>query len=503
MQQNNDLTLTEDLCKINVTYLCNFDLISPFEERIDLNRVQNNISPYVVGSYLVGSNEVRDNRKPVYLDIFREKMYEKRIREHIRLSQNALMIEFPKILCKGLALDAEEILPSAESIEITLVFTLNKMGVGTAQFWLRSNHYLNLDIGLKLREFKKLSTEVDFSIGDDASCLIIRPSKFKLEALLKTYLVLIYRCINSTQHKLNKEEINSSNLEGLYNSAIEELKKEFKPYNQILPYVIFHIDYKLCDPKLKVQEMREFITQTHKRQFRALITGDVNWKMKSDHIVDKLFKKCEHSTRNTTIWIATSEGSLKAYSVDFETELLESQILIVFEMERVLTMKYFLYKINYNLNEFAATPLGKLKIRNLHKLRDAEMRRLDEYYNLDISHKDTTTQRMEAFKTMLHIDQYYNTTMNKFSTLNQFLDNYYQRISNNRSLYIASIFGAYAIGNLVFLAICRFDDLQVKTLLKDKPIMQHSFLFEILLTIVFMLIPLILVFSYVRSKGKY
>jgi len=193
------------------------------------------------------------------------------------------------------------------------------------------------------------------------------------------------------------------------------------------------------------EDMRKVITN-HTREIRGILTGDLNWKMKKKSIYEKILDN-DCSSRDSSIWLMASRGTFKVISNQFGTPTERSNVLAVFELEILLTLKFALNRINYNLSTVSEQ---KWDISILSELRDDVIRKIDKFYNINISHKDTTIARMEKGKNILNINYIYKATMNKFHSLDRRLDSLYQASSHRQKIWLTALLGVFGVGSLIF-----------------------------------------------------
>jgi hypothetical protein len=221
----------------------------------------------------------------------------------------------------------------------------------------------------------------------------------------------------------------------------------------IASYPIFHFDF-TTNESANVDFIIKII-DIKKKIIRALATGDINWDKKKPEIVNEFLRVSNYTTRDSIQWFTHSEGSVKIYSNELETSLLTSKVLITFELELMLTMKHYIYKIIRNLNHFSHLMQKKFPLRTVSKFRDREMRRLDEFYNLDFIQKDTTANRIDRFKKMLNIDDVLQIAIKKIDSLNFYMNAEFQNSSALRQVALSVIFGTFTSGSLFYNIITK------------------------------------------------
>jgi hypothetical protein len=183
----------------------------------------------------------------------------------------------------------------------------------------------------------------------------------------------------------------------------------------------------------------------NQREFRAFISKDINWEVKRNDMVELSLKKAECTTRDSILWYVASQGGIKAYCEELETDIYTSMVLASFEIELLLCMRYFLEKINYSLNEATFEKTNPQMLARIHK---KNIERLDSFFSLATCTKDTTASRLERLKDAFGITHLSNTTAEKIKALSELVTTYHnERIQKYQTL-LTVLFGVFGVGSI-------------------------------------------------------
>lgn len=430
------------------------------------------------GYYLVE----KDNDPPancVYLMNY-QNHYRKRIKSVFRQRREIVIFELKDIGIKNLTCNAT--LLSSDIIMMKVILTINRIGIGSLSYWLELPSTDAVELCKALREPHNLKANVEASFISYKDPLSIH----ELMQLI-TCLVLI---------RVRPEWLFMFDIPELLSSkkcAIADLHKQM--YDKILPTAYRELDtypVYFFSPNLPIAEFLQLKTK-YGREIRGILTGDANWEYKKDATVEKQLKDYEVGTRDSTIWLVDADGTVKVISEKFETPTLESKVLPVFELELLLALKVFLYKVNWTLQNATAK---NLSLQSISTLREQMTRDLFEFYNLDISQKDTTRYRIELCKKVLGIDYLHDITIRKFDAITQRLSVQYQRRSVAVQILLTEIFGALGAGLLAYSVISEYADRYYDPQLTPLP----KFNLIVLATVFFIFATFLLIYLVFREK---
>jgi hypothetical protein len=443
--------LTE-LGGLSLSYIFTFDLGS--DEKLSLveQKTLNRLNAFALGFYVVGSWVSRDqlSRVPDFLESYRSEMYERRFKPTMLSQRRTVILQLPPIELLGLTHLYTELIPANRVLTLNCTSTLNEMGVGSIVFWLdlENSFKFRLEQLIAFRDISNLSTQVDWRVAPDINIRL--NGSYSLMDIARLVIILLHSATSSrVKLKEVKQKLDSDEtLLKVHSEICSKWHGTLKASSEIESYPIFHLNLAQMQNGDK-KFLHEFVLR-HKAELRGIITGDLNWDKKVQSIVDRFWEDYSFSSRETICWITHPNGSMKIYSSELETPLLSSKLLITFELEIMLTMKQFIYRIIRNLNFFSASSKNKYPLKSLAKLREEEMRRLDDYYNLDILQHDTTINRLDKFRRMFRIDDLLQIALKKFEGLNIYMATEFQNAEAERQLVLTIVFGVFGTGLFVF-----------------------------------------------------
>ena len=437
---------------LSMSYIFTFDLGSEEKIRLADEAILGKLGSFISGSYVVGKDEIRkySQHDVKYIESYHDDMYKARYKQSILPERNLLLLQFPPLELSGLSYNRLELVKEKKLLKLDCTSSLNAMGVGSLVFWLDLEDAGEFDFEeLKsLRDVRALRTNIDWRQGPNKKFRL--NGNFSLLDLARFMIICLFTTIYPNldteviKHKIENDE----NIDDLYDYVCQKCSGLLKLSQDIQSYPIYHINFMNFE-QADSKYLQEFVN-ANKAKLRGIITGDLNWDKKKAAVVDQFFSTSNFSTRESIYWITHPNGSMKAYSRDLETSILTSKILVTFELEIIVTMKYFIYKIIRNLNDFSNVTHNTYPLRAIAKLRDREMRRLDEFYNMDFLQKDTTVARLDKFKKMFMIDETLDIAVKKFESLNTYMATEFEDASSRRQLALTVIFGVLGTGSLIF-----------------------------------------------------
>lgn len=383
------------------------------------------------------------------LKIYKDEMYDKRFRRELIHSLQTLVVEFEPVTANGLSHNHDVILSPNVTVKLKASATLHRMGVGSLVIWIEpsTHNSYSMETVMKLRDASGVRTGIDWRIGKPQALRL--NGNYAISDIARFLIINLFLAIykKSVEHTSARIQ-NGDPLNDIHTELCKTIPGEITVSSHLDVYPIYHVDYK-SSQSLNATAVSQLVEQ-RKAEFRGLITGDLNWDKKKPKMCEDLLNECDYTTRDSIRWYTHQNGSLKIYSADLETDIDVSKALIVFELEFVVTMRHFAYSILRNLDRITDQEVGHLPIKKLAKLRDREMRRLDEFYNLDFLQKDTTLARLEKYKGQFRINNLFHIAMQKFESLNLFLSTQYQEAGFNRTLLLSIVFGVFATGQLIW-----------------------------------------------------
>lgn len=384
-----------------------------------------------------------------YLPVYRTEMFERRFKKEFLVQRHALLLELAPLELRGL-IPPTGTRPSPNAIfKLTPVITLNEIGAGALSLWLE----LGEDHQLKLSDF------FGYQSPEDVRCIIDQSLNQPYNGGLRgtvsigeiaRYLIAIVQAgylWQFTRQSLLSTERNTDT-DTLQASVCKKLRSEFPVTSETFWYPIFH--WHLTDERIGNAPAFQAFTEKSMRALRGLITSDQNWGKKRDDVVQEFAKDHSFTTRESIVWLTHADGSIKVYSPFIETPVLTSEVLIVFELETILVLKHFLYKV-INVIQYLQSKRGvKLSLTQISKLREQEIRRVDQYFNVDLLRKDTTAHRLREFRRLLNVDEIFHVAERKLAGLDNFISSQFQKSLSVRQLVLTIVFGGFAAGQVAF-----------------------------------------------------
>ncbi len=434
---------------INIEYasLSSFDIGDLEHIEITASTFIDKFRPYAKGAYIVSKGDLISWRESDirYLPLY-QKLFDARIKKQFRRYRESVIIEFEDISCNGLSYKDETIIGNTEWF-IQVIYVINKIGVGSLSMIFSVPSDDIITTSYNLRDTENLRTHVNFPFFN---------AEISILNLLRLYQTTILNIMYS-----NSDDIQSSmqttlmnheeNIDKLHENICELFQNDGDIYRETSEYPIFFMMTDILTSGL--QDWK--ISNAH--YIRAVVTGDKNWKRKKDKIVKSQISQGDQSSADSVVWIINDDGTIKIYSSDFETDLQLSKVMVLFEMEILLTVKFFLHKINYFL---AQDTYHDMTTISCAELKNQAIKDLDLYYNIDISHKDTTRIRIEKCKEILHINYLYDISLAKLEALSSKLSSEYQHEIIRRELLLIIFFGVFSIGSLSFSILSWYYDLE-------------------------------------------
>jgi hypothetical protein len=432
---------------ISLTYLFTFDLGSLESVQLTNDKILDIFSSFTSSSYVISDNEIRyyNTLAQSTLETYKSEMYERRFKNSVLPQRASIMLQLPVQNLAGILHPDADLVPTDHLVKVEFTCTLNAIGVGFLAMWihLEREGTFTFDQLYSLRDSQMLSASVDWRMGPGDGIRLL--GRYCFVDLAKFVIIAIYCALSKSLSTVRiSQQLGREPLEKVHAKVCEQVKA----FKGIDHYLVFHVNLTEAE-KYSSEIVSEFV-KSNAALLRGLVTADANWSKKKPELVNAFVDSCSFSTRSTIFWLTHPNGSIKIYASDLETPLLISKILIVFELELVLTMRFCLHKLISNLNALSSHSRNFLPIRRLTKLRDQELRRLDDYYNLDILQKDTTENRLSKFQKMLKIDDILQIADRKFNSVNSYMMTEYQNASAQRQFALTIIFGIFGAGTLTF-----------------------------------------------------
>lgn len=392
---------------------------------------------------------IRGSDAPHIIQAYRDDMYAVRFKRAALSQRKTTILQLPRQSSVGLSGGASQVVRADEELPVEICCTLNEMGVGSLVIWLEFIPEIMFDLEtlVLLRNPRLTTTQVDWTIGKTAKRYRLTGRR-SIEELARFVVICLFcqlslgRWVDSIRRRIDSEP-----LAELHEALCRRTASPLQPSSRMESYPCFFSDLK--NSKASNDEIAAWARQ-HAPEIRGLLTGDRNWARKRATLAEEFLKTQSFSTRDSILWYTHPATSLKIYSSQMDTSILTSKVLLVFEVEYLLLMKQFAYRVIRNLSSLAAKRRGSIPLRQVARLRDQEMRRLDEYYNLDVLQKDTTVNRLKQFHDMFRVGEVVAIATHKLESVNVFLNTEFQGASIRRTLALSIIFGVLGAGKLLF-----------------------------------------------------
>ncbi len=392
-----------------------------------------------MGAYIIQKDRLISfhGEKCTYLEQYLNH-YSTRVKLNSRHQRGSIILELKNVRAVGLFYGDKEIVGADKSFNVKLIVTLNKFGVSTITYWVNVNSRDVVETSFMLRQPDKIRSkfEIDF-IGFSGNL------SFRDLTLLIAMLVLL-RVYPHQYPKLNVVNILSQNLETvetLFHRMCLLIPSHYAVLTEPDSYPVFYLE-----PDLTTERVTRVIESVG-REIRAVFTGDLNWKHKKMQVVRNHLAASSVATRESAPWFVDSDGTLLLLSSTFESDRHWGRVLPIFELEILMTLKHYLTKILFLLN---TVPTDSSSMYELAQLKETTHLNLEEFYNVDISSKDTTRKRMEACKQILGITRLLNVVEARFEIVSSRITARYQRTNARTQALLTLIFGTFGAGALSY-----------------------------------------------------
>jgi hypothetical protein len=391
---------------------------------------------------------IDSQQAPNLLQIYRDEMYRRRIAAFARTQRFGQMYQLEPIPLMGLSKSNVDLLAPTEKIIAIPIVSVTNLGVACIQFWLQlpKRWYVSDIIPFNDPTLLVVST-VDYELTLKNTRWSLRRhniSILDIMCFIATQLLCELGAIKVSEDVRRNEVSNWQ--EVLRKASHKSSDKDFDlPHLEYIEtYPLFNLDFHGNAQSVSCDELNS-VLQTNPKEFRALITGDNNWRVKKQDMVDESLNKAACSTRDSILWYVAPQGSVKAYCDDLETNLHTSMVLASFEIELLLCMRYFLEKINYSLNEVTFEKTSPQLLARIHR---QNIERLDSFFSLATCIKDTTARRLEQLKDAFGITQLSNTTADKINALSELVSAYHDERTQQYQTILTVLFGVFGVGSI-------------------------------------------------------
>lgn len=384
---------------------------------------------------LIKSKDASAREKPVYIPMY-QKNVQRRIRPLFRQFRDTLLIELKSIPLEKLTIANNHVL-SATGMKLQSLLSLQKIGVGSVSIWVEGLDLTDEDQLIQIRDPRLLSVVMAAGDYDRTKWPVM---DFVRYLILLSHQALAGQEVDHTRTE-NHHSIKSDNrLDNFLTSIIPKYADTSGGVKvEIDNHPFFMLQYDLSSDELQ-RKFRE-----HPHDIRLPLCGDRNWKLKNDSIVKDTITKANVSSRDSILWIANPEGTVKFWSSELETPIQESMTATLLETDIVLTMRYFLQTIGLLAFRLSSVNLSPTK---LSKIRQKLFIDIDKYCNINVSHKDTTRRRLESLKSRFQVDEMYEGLVARLDLVSTKLSTAHSASVERQQLLLTLVFaffGAFTV----------------------------------------------------------
>lgn len=363
----------------------------------------------------------------------------RRIRPLYRLIRDSIAIELAPISLRRLTLGSDDLTFDSANPQLCCLIVIQKLGIGSITTWIT--------------DFAPTSEDHWYAVRDPCVISVVletpRLSRttWSLLEFVRYLVVLAHMSLRSAN--TDRSTLETSNALHTDDQLDRFLRQELSGADEQETHAAVEIDnypFVFAQYDLSTQNLQTAFAQ-HAASLRLSLCGDRNWRCKSRMLIEDSVIRANTSTRDSIIWLANSEGTVKLCSADLETPVEESWTATLLETDIILTMRYFLQKMNTLMLRLATT---KLSPTQLSVLRHRLFLNLDKYCNIDVSHKDTTRKRVEQLKDVFQVPSMYTGVVDRFELLSNKLSSLHSRAMETQQTLLTLVFGFFAAFSVLF-----------------------------------------------------
>jgi|GEM_PF-5621393 hypothetical protein len=330
----------------------------------------------------------------------------RRIRPLYRVLRDSMVIESKPIPLTGIQFHSGSLVSPTKPACIRFLIVLQKIGVGSITLWIEDLNPTNEEQWYILRDPCLVTVKLEQQALPQNVWTLIAFIRY---LILLSHLGLSKQKMSRLADEIARATESDIALDHFLGKHLSRrYRKRILTSVQVESYPIFFLQYHMT-----TEELRKAVLDKPE-DIRLILCGDRNWRWKTSEIVKQSVLNADTSYRKSIFWLVNSEGSVKLCSSGLETSVKESFTATVLETDIILTMRYFLQRINGLMLK-----LGKSRLspNELSSLRHRLFMDLDKYCNIEVSHKDTTRRRVEKLKGIFAIDSMYNGVVDRFDLL--------------------------------------------------------------------------------------
>jgi hypothetical protein len=356
------------------------------------------------------------------------------------------MYQLEPIRLLGLSESQRVLVPATETVTCVPVVSITNLGVASIQLWIRLPGTWQIsDLIAFCDPARVLASGVDCTIHvgstprnlrrNHVSCLeVMAFAATQLLAGLGLIEVPLQGDVSKSWHDVLRTARKPKTDVALRLPSLEYIET----------YTLFHLNYSEAEEGVDAEGLRHLV-ESNGAGVRALLTKDVNWRLKKADVIQRKLRDSACSTRESIHWYVAPQGAVKIYSRSLETNRLVSMVLAAFEIELLLGMRYFLEKINFSLNAVRYETTSPSVLARVHR---QNIERLDSFYSLAGCTKDTTAERLERLKKSFGILQLSRTTAEKIQALSQLVSAHFEERQQRSQTLLTVLFGVFGAGQL-------------------------------------------------------
>lgn len=379
---------------VDAVYFTPFDLPVPVDERANVSLYGQALEPFSIGTYQLDTDRysTREGNQEVLAAL--RTTYRERIRDVFRAQRPSVIAQLIPMRISGLSIEADgELHELQHAVEIVPIVTIHGVGTGQVILWITVRSPISEVALIALRRAGSVRVRLDqpyFGFRYLNGWLTIE----EVTHFLILFAMSAGRRKNLTTSSIDHERERAGSTRAALDAILNSLPDRRHIYSGLEVY-----------PALAVRTSSDTkglleVVKTCNAFLRGVVTGDKNWARKSQAIVSRLIPNSDVSTRESIIWFMDLNGSLKLYSTDLETPYLLSVGLMIFELDVLLTQRLVLLKSSYYLS-FVERAKG---YSELLRVREGQLRLVNEFYSSTIAFKDTTASRLQALQNAFRLD---------------------------------------------------------------------------------------------------
>lgn len=388
--------LVEHIASLEFIYFTPFDLPVPVNERADIDLYESDLSNFACASYRLDTDQAKAVGDPARLLGALREVYRERVREVFRHTRQSLIVELKPIFVSSVTVrtGADTPLATAAGVKITPVIVIHGVGTGTLSLWLDLGPVaVTNEVLLASRDDLAVRVHIDqpyYGLRYLQGTLDMR----EISDLLILMAVKAGQQGTTSSNDIDRAREKAGSTRAALTAILAALPDRRHIYSGLETYFAA-----TARTDLNSADMHAMVT-SDAALIRGLITGDKNWQRKAKAIVEKAVPGADVSTRESIAWFMQLNGAAKLYSTELETPYEQSASLMAFELDVLLTQRLVLLKSAYYLSTVSRTD----GYRELLRVRESQLRVVNEFYSSTLAFKDTTASRLDSLASTFRLD---------------------------------------------------------------------------------------------------